>query len=153
MTASTSSDDPHDQPLRKAADYVINALIVAVITLALALPYSLRVRFMGALVQYVIGPIAGYRRRALRNLDRVWPQMSPAERGAIASKCLNNAGRSFIENYSAKDFPQRMTGTVPTGPGAVALREANEAGQPVIPGDRAFWKLRGHPRRLGGAGV
>lgn len=132
MPTPTSSDDPHDQPLRKAADYLINAAIVGVIRLALALPYDMRVRFVGALVEHIIGPLAGYRSRALRNLDRVWPHMPLTKRKLIARRCLNNVGRSFIENYSANEFPQRMEETEITGPGATALREANSAGQAVI---------------------
>jgi len=132
MSASTSSDDPHNQPMRKAGDYLINAAIVGVIRLALLLPYETRVRFFGSLVQRVIGPVAGYRSRALRNLAMIWPDMPTARRAAIASQCLNNVGRSFIENYSANEFPARMASNLPTGPGAVALTEANAKERPVI---------------------
>ena len=57
----------------------------------------------------------------------------PQERRAeIASKCLNNVGRSFIENYSARDFPKRMAKNTPTGAGVAALEKAAEQGKPVI---------------------
>lgn len=118
--------------MRKAGDYLINAAIVGVIRLALLLPYETRVRFFGSLVQRVIGPVAGYRSRALRNLAMIWPDMPTARRAAIASQCLNNVGRSFIENYSANEFPARMASNLPTGPGAVALTEANAKERPVI---------------------
>ena len=65
MSDQTSTEDPHAQPIRKVGDYLINAGIVGVIRFALLLPYATRVRFFGALVQRLIGPVAGYRRRAL----------------------------------------------------------------------------------------
>lgn len=132
MAQQTSTDAPKTQGSRKLADYVTNAAIVGVIRLALALPYAARVRFVGWLVERVIGPVAGYRRRALRNLAAIHPELSEAERNAIASQCLNNVGRTFIENYSADDFPQRMSQVAPQGPGAAALSEAIAAKRPVI---------------------
>ena len=132
MSEQMSSADPHEQPVRKAGDFLINAIIVGVIRLALLLPYDTRVRFMGGFMQHVFGPIAGYRRRALRNLAMIWPDMSDKQRARIAGGCLNNAGRSFIENYSADDFPTRMAQNTPVGPGAAALEQANKDGRPVI---------------------
>jgi KDO2-lipid IV(A) lauroyltransferase len=83
-------------------------------------------------VQHVIGPVAGYRRRALDNLARIRPDLDEAERQRIAGACLNNVGRSFIENYSAQDFPRRMAEVAPEGPGLAALEEAARTKRPVI---------------------
>ena len=132
MSESDTSDHSHETPARKRADFVINLLIVGVIRLALALPYATRLRFVGWLVQNAIGPIAGYRKRAMRNLQLIWPDMPLARRQEIAQRCLNNVGRTFIENYSANDFPKRMSANAPTGPGVEALKEASAAGRPVI---------------------
>ncbi|MCF7748389.1 lauroyl acyltransferase [Sulfitobacter sp. M39] len=117
---------------RRAGHYLTNAFIVGLIRLALVLPYKARIAFVGWVVQYVIGPVAGYRARALDNLAMIWPQMPRERRAEIASKCLNNVGRSFIENYSARDFPKRMAKNTPTGAGVVALEEAAQQGKPVI---------------------
>jgi len=87
---------------------------------------------MGAMVERVIGPLAGYRRRALRNLAYIWPEMPARERAQIAKQCLNNVGRSFIENYSAKDFPKRMASNQLTGEGLHALEAAMAEGKPII---------------------
>ena len=118
--------------LPKLGQYMTNAVIVGVIRLALAMPYAVRVRSFGRLVQHVIGPLAGYRKRALINLAMIRPDLSEDVRSEIASKCLNNVGRTFIENYSANDFPERMAGNVLQGPGVEALTKAAEKGQPVI---------------------
>jgi len=117
---------------RRAGHYLTNAFIVGLIRLALLLPYKARIAFVGWVVQHVIGPVAGYRARALENLAMIWPQMPQERRAEIASKCLNNVGRSFIENYSARDFPKRMAKNTPTGAGVAALEKAAEQGKPVI---------------------
>lgn len=117
---------------RRAGHYLTNAFIVGLIRLALVLPYKTRIAFVGWVVQHVIGPVAGYRARALDNLAMIWPQMPQERRAEIASKCLNNVGRSFIENYSARDFPKRMAKNTPTGAGVAALEEAAQQGKPVI---------------------
>jgi KDO2-lipid IV(A) lauroyltransferase len=54
------------------------------------------------------------------------------ERKSIARACLNNVGRTFIENYSAEEFPKRMAQIEPRGPGYGALQHAAKQGQPVI---------------------
>ncbi|WP_340247841.1 lysophospholipid acyltransferase family protein [Sulfitobacter pontiacus] len=117
---------------RRAGHYLTNAFIVGLIRLALVLPYKTRIAFVGWVVQHAIGPVAGYRARALDNLAMIWPQMPQERRAEIASKCLNNVGRSFIENYSARDFPKRMAKNKPTGAGVAALEKAAEQGKPVI---------------------
>ena len=141
MSTSSSSEktSPSETPPsgkpdlpRKLGHYLSNLVIVGLIRLALALPYTMRVRMMGAAVQYVIAPVAGYRRRALNNLALIWPDMPQAERNQIAAKCLNNVGRTFIENYSARDFPHRMAMNEVTGDGVAALDAAVAAGRPVV---------------------
>jgi KDO2-lipid IV(A) lauroyltransferase len=118
--------------LRQAGHYFSNLAIVGLIRLALALPYEFRVRMMGAAVQHLIGPLAGYRNRALTNLALIWPDMPLEERTTIAGKCLNNVGRTFIENYSARDFPQRMAANHVTGDGVAPMDAAVAQGRPVI---------------------
>jgi Kdo2-lipid IVA lauroyltransferase/acyltransferase len=123
---------PPSSLIRKLGHYLSNGLIVGVIRISLMLPYAMRVHAVGWLVQNVLGPVAGYRKRALENLALIWPAMPNAERYAIASRCLNNVGRTFIENYSKRDFPKMMAKNTPRGPGFDALSEAAARGQPVI---------------------
>ena len=125
---------PHNKTnlWRQTGHYLSNAVIVGIIKTALALPYTTRVRLVGRLVQHVIGPAAGYRKRALDNLALIWPDMPLEERQKIAATCLNNVGRTFIENYSAQDFPARMAQNTPAGPGLSALEAAAAADRPVI---------------------
>ena len=50
---------------RRARHYLSNLLIVGIIRTALALPYKARLCFVGSLVQHVLAPLAGYRRRGV----------------------------------------------------------------------------------------
>ena len=117
---------------RRARHYLGNLLIVGIIRLALALPYRMRLSFHGWLVQHILAPLAGYRRRAMAHLEHVWPDMPKARRAEIATRCLNNLGRSFIENYSSEEFPARMAEVEPRGEGMAALEEARRTGRPAI---------------------
>jgi KDO2-lipid IV(A) lauroyltransferase len=113
-------------------EWVVNLVARAVIAGALALPYATRVRFAGWLVRRVIGPVAGYRRRALDNLAATWPDRPDGERRAIADAVCDNVGRTLIENYSTADLLARMADVAPEGPGVAALEAAQAAGRPAI---------------------
>jgi KDO2-lipid IV(A) lauroyltransferase len=124
------SDDP-DQRFHPN-HFLVNLVARGLIGLALALPYGWRVGFVGWLMRRVIGPMAGYRQRALDNLALVWPDRPEGERSAIAAASLDNAGRTLIENYSTRVFTARAGRLQPQGPGFAALVAAREARRPVI---------------------
>lgn len=117
---------------KKTTQYLSNLIIVGIIKLGLALPYNMRVRLVGRIMQHIIGPLAGYERRARANLEKIWPEKPAAERRRIASRCLNNLGRTLIENYSNRDFPQRLAHNPISGSGLAALEQAKKRKQPVI---------------------
>ncbi len=113
-------------------DRIIDLMLRGLISLALLLPYPWRVQLMGWLMTHVIGPMAGYRRRALANLAYIYPNMGLAARRRIAAGVLNNAGRTIIENYSTVDFARQLTHAQITGPGLAALAEARQQGRTVL---------------------
>jgi KDO2-lipid IV(A) lauroyltransferase len=112
--------------------FLVNLAARGLIGLALALPYPWRVGFVGWLMRRVIGPVAGYRQRALENLALIWPDRPEAERQAIAEASLDNAGRTLIENYSTRAFTARAKLIEPQGPGYAALIAARNDKRPVI---------------------
>lgn len=124
--------DGSDRPPFRAGHFLVNLAARGLIGLALALPYAWRVRFVGWLMRRVIGPLAGYRQRALENLALVWPDRPLSEREAIAEAALDNAGRTLIENYSTRAFTARAAGIEPEGPGYAALIAARNDKRPVI---------------------
>ena len=132
-TGSEKSASENSDPWQtRAAHFLSNALIYGLIKLALALPYEMRVKFIGALVSRVVGPIVGYRRRAIQNLAHIFPDMPLAKRKSIATACLDNTGRSLIENYSTNDMLKRMKDNPLSGAGLEALEKARSEGRPVV---------------------
>ena len=69
-----------DSDIGTTADWVIDRILRVMIGGLMRLPYERRVALMGAATRKVIGPIAGYRKRALDNLSLIFPDMSGAEK-------------------------------------------------------------------------
>ncbi|MEM6728609.1 MAG: lysophospholipid acyltransferase family protein [Pseudomonadota bacterium] len=108
------------------------AVFKAVIGALKCLPYARRLKYMGFLSRRVLGPLTGYRQRALANLAMIYPEKSDAERQGIADAVLNNFGRTLIETNSLKEFRARIADHTIEGPGVEAARQARSAGRAVI---------------------
>lgn len=121
-------DTPHGSLADRLADKALRALIGT----ALRMPYARRVAFMGGVLRYAIGPLAGYRRRAVANLAMIYPAMNAATRTTIAGEVCDNFGRTLIENYSWQEFGARLADTPLQGAGIAALEQARADGRPVI---------------------
>jgi Kdo2-lipid IVA lauroyltransferase/acyltransferase len=126
------STEGADRPPFRPDHFLVNLAARGLIGLALVLPYPWRVAFVGWLMRRVIGPLAGYRQRALENLALIWPDRPEVERQAIAEASLDNAGRTLIENYSTRAFTARAKVIEPQGPGYSALIAARNDKRPVI---------------------
>ena len=117
---------------RTFTDWSTDRLLRAVIGFMRLLPYERRVPAMGWFTRRVIAPLAGYNRRSALNLSYIFPDMDRAERAGIVAAVADNAGRTFIENYSPDEFLARNAKAEIAGPGLAALEEAQGKGQPVI---------------------
>lgn len=104
----------------------------AFIRMALAMPYPDRVRFCGQAMSRGIGPLAGYRRRIRDNLALVMPEFAEAEVQQVCRAVLDNMGRTFIENYSHREFLDLCSILPLAGPGWDAFVAAKQAGRPVV---------------------
>ncbi len=125
--------DPEDMPWRVKLTYLAtNAFARASIGAALALPYHLRVPFMGWIMSRIVGPVAGFQRRAKEHVAFILPHLSDAEHQTIARDSMNNTGRTLIENYSTRALLARQKDAQIDGPGFEALKETTETGRPVI---------------------
>lgn len=125
--------DPDIMPTpKRAAYFASNAVTRGCIAAALALPYRWRVPFMGWVLSRVIGPAAGFLRRAEAHVAYVMPHLPHAEQRRIARASLDNAGRTLIENYSTQKLLARQNNAPIDGPGLPALERAAANGQPVI---------------------
>ena len=112
--------------------WLTNLVLRTLIWLTKRLPYKMRVRLMGQIVSGGIARLAGYRKRAERNLALVFPQMANSEIRKLAKAACDNAGRTVIENYSLNDLAKVVRQGEITGSGMTALRSALEVGRPVI---------------------
>ena len=117
---------------RTAANWLLNLLARAFTGSMLALPYRLRVPFAGWLMARVLGPLAGYNRRARTSLALAMPELPAPERRRLARASLDNAGRVVIESYSGAAFIASLGGRLPEGPGMAALAQARAEGRPVL---------------------
>lgn len=108
------------------------ALSMGFIRLALALPYRVRVPFLGWVMARLVAPVAGWRRRIRANLALVWPDLPAAEVTRLLRAVPDNVGRSLIEIYSGPEFIARAAATRPVGEGVAVLEQAHAAGRPVV---------------------
>ena len=104
----------------------------ALIDAALAMPYKQRVRFFGRIMSWPVGRLAGYERRIRKNLALVMPELAEAEVKQLCHEVLDNIGRTFIENYSHKEFFPLCADLPLAGPGWDAIVAAKQAGRPVV---------------------
>lgn len=112
--------------------WLTDLVLRTLIWLTKRLPYKSRVRVMGQIVSGGIARVAGYRKRAERNLALVFPQMPKPELRKLAKAACDNAGRTVIENYSLNDLAKVVRKGKIVGDGMTALRAALDVGRPVI---------------------
>lgn len=115
-----------------ALDWLSDRALQGLIWTIRRLPFRPRVRAMGWLAAHVLGPLAGYRARAMANLAYVYPQMPEARRRDIAIAALDNMGRTIIENYSPEDQVRALADVQPTGPGWPEMEAARAEGRPIL---------------------
>ena len=118
--------------LTKAGYFATNVVARGFIMVALATPYRWRVPFMGWMISRVIGPLAGFMKRAEKHVAFIMPHLPHAEQNRIARASLDNMGRTLIENYSTKALLARQKDADIQGPGLAALQQASDKGQAVI---------------------
>lgn len=113
-------------------DWITDRIMRGAIAASAILPYGLRVRSFGALIERIIAPLAGFRRRAERNLALIYPDMPAPERRRLARAVCNNVGRTFIENYARKGFARQIEQSAVRGAGLDPLAQAQADGRPVL---------------------
>ncbi len=114
------------------ADWLADRALRGLIGTLMRLPYETRVRMMGSALRRAIGPLAGYRKRAEQNLALIYPDMGVIDRRKIAEQCCDNFGRTVIENYSWREFGEKISNIKPQGDGLDVLSDATQAKRPVL---------------------
>ena len=120
------------KPKGTLPQYIADIIFRILIKISRAFPVTLRIRVMGSLLRIIISPIAGYKKRALANLNYVYPEMPMREKIRIADAVADNTGRTFIENYDILSLKSRLINAPIQGKGLIVLEHAQAAGQPVL---------------------
>ncbi|MFQ6547771.1 lysophospholipid acyltransferase family protein [Aestuariibius sp. 2305UL40-4] len=115
-----------------AAHWLTDRAARSLIWTAKRLPYATRTTLLDTTLRHVLGPMAGFRRRALDHLAYIYPDRPEAERREIADAALGNAGRTLIENYSHKGLRAQAGAAPITGDGLPAIEQARAENRPVI---------------------
>jgi KDO2-lipid IV(A) lauroyltransferase len=129
MSDDTKQDAGQPESLANRIGGRVGLVLLAIL---LRLPYRRRVVFAGWVMAHVLGPVAGYRRRAETNLAMVWPDMPARQRRQIARGCCDNFGRSLAESFSGPDFAAHVAAAPIRGPGLALAQVALASGRPVI---------------------
>ncbi|MCP1169798.1 lysophospholipid acyltransferase family protein [Limimaricola litoreus] len=124
--------DDHVTAGRGTGDRMVDLALRGAIGAARRLPYERRVAAMGRLTAHALGPLAGYRRRAERNLGLIWPEISAPRRAALSRDVCDNLGRTLIENYSGEEFARVLPGTLAQDEGLDTIARARADRRPVL---------------------
>ena len=89
--------------MRFNSDVAVNWLVRGIIAFTHLFAYRTRVKLFGFIASYVVAPLFGFIKKAVRNLQLVHPEMSASEARKIAHEVAVNFGKNMIENYSKHD--------------------------------------------------
>jgi KDO2-lipid IV(A) lauroyltransferase len=117
---------------RKVLDFAQNIALRGTIFVLLMVPYRLRVRAMGAVVEKIVSPLAGYGKRVEDNLALIMPDLPKADVARLKSRVVNMAGRTLMEVYSGAEFKAHVANSPIRGAGLEAILQARAKGQGVI---------------------
>jgi KDO2-lipid IV(A) lauroyltransferase len=138
----------HRSRIKRAAHAVIYGIVAAFVALGRWLPVELAVALGGAVGRLAALVAGRERRRALSNLERVWPAMPDGRRREVVRAAFENLGRSALECVVMHKLRRRL-GAGAASPvrfvagSAAALHEALAAGRGVVyvTGHVGNWEL------------
>ncbi|WP_380056234.1 lysophospholipid acyltransferase family protein [Falsihalocynthiibacter sp. SS001] len=129
---SNNAAPKSSQPTGSIADRLVYAVVRVMLAILGLAPYAARVRMGGWVFKYLVGPIAGYRRRIRNNLDLVLPDITPQEKERLARAVPENLGRTLIELFSPDEFLEIARRTPLSGGGVAALEKARAENKPIV---------------------
>lgn len=120
------------KPTGTWGQWAANAALMSLIRLLGLFPFSWRSAFGGKLVSGFGGRLAGYRKRAERHLGYIYPDMDAAQKKRITWEVLDNAGRTFFENFYPLDFQKTHPDIELWGDGLDELLAAHTQGRSIV---------------------
>ncbi len=85
-------------------DIFITVISLIVINFLLFLSYRLELSFSSWIFITFIVPLTGRTKVTLKQIQLVYPNKLTTDSFKIVNKCLNNIGRTLIENFSTNHF-------------------------------------------------
>mgnify|MGYP005993239753 CR=1 FL=1 len=113
-------------------DYLQNLFLRGLLAVVDQLPFAWRLKTLGFVTAWIIGPIAGYNKRVRDNLALIMPDLPKKEVRRLMRQVPANTGRTMAELYSGVDFKDRAKHAKITGEGLPALEQAMAQKQGVI---------------------
>ena len=118
--------------MRFNSDAVIDLVLRGIIGFTRLFGYCTRVKLFGFIASYVVAPVFGYIKKAVRNLQLVHPDMSTREARKIAHEVATNFGKNMIENYNKHDVAAALKPENIGGAGYDQMMVAIAEGRPVM---------------------
>ena len=118
--------------MRFNSDAAIDLVLRGIIGFTRLFGYCTRVKLFGFIASYVVAPVFGYIKKAVRNLQLVHPDMSTREARKIAHEVATNFGKSMIENYNKHDVAAALKPENIGGAGYDQMMVAIAEGRPVM---------------------
>ena len=118
--------------MRFKSDAAIDLVLRGIIAFTRLFAYRTRVKLFGFIASYVVAPLFGFIKKAVRNLQMVHPDMSAREAGKIAHEVAANFGKNMIENYSKHDVAVALKPENIGGAGYDQMMAAIAEGRPVM---------------------
>ena len=118
--------------MRFNSDAAIDLVLRGIIGFTRLFGYCTRVKLFGFIASYVVAPVFGYIKKAVRNLQLVHPDMSTREARKIAHEVATNFGKNMIENYNKHDIAAALKPENIGGAGYDQMMVAIAEGRPVM---------------------
>ncbi len=113
-------------------DRIQASALTFLIWLLKRLPYDLRRRIAGGLAAQAVSRIPALRRRIIRNLDYVLPDLDQGRRRQLVRDVGTSFGQTMIETYSAAEFRRSHSRFIVSGAGLDALNAAKSTGKGAV---------------------
>ena len=117
---------------RKVKNEIIGGLVVSILTFLDYIPYKRRLTCFAFLLNRVISPLSGYRKRIIANLNYIYPDMPASEHPALIHSMQCNIGKTMCEMFSRKDVEILAAQSHGGGEGYHAIFDAVAEKKPVI---------------------
>ena len=118
--------------MRFNSDAAIDLVLRGIIGFTRLFGYCTRVKLFGFIASYVVAPVFGFIKKAVRNVQLVYPDMSTREARKIAHEVATNFGKNMIENYNKHDVAAALKPENIGGAGYDQMMVAIAEGRPVM---------------------